>query len=290
VFRNWLAGMWFAVMPAASLWSHVISYQPLSGHRSAWTQVRRDAPIVIEEAPGKNQAEALKLPYLLASRTTNYYHATPSQAKNIELVATRLNGTVVEPGQIFSYYRRVGPYTAENGFGWGRMFVGDRIVPSIGGGVCQGSSTLYSALLRTGLPIIERHHHGLTVPYLPPGEDATVASDYLDFRFKNDRATPILITASAHDRHLTVAIWGATPGPEIVVKHQILQVYPFRTITQVNHKLKPGQQEVIAPGQDGVRAKTWLEIKTPSGIKVKDLGVDQYRPSPRIIEVGPQGP
>lgn len=241
------------------------------------------APIVID-APGESQAKAMKLPYLLASRTTNYFHASPSQGKNIELVAKRLNGTVVGPGQVFSYYRQVGPYTEENGFGWGRMFVGDRIVPSIGGGVCQGSSTLYSAVLRTGLLVLERHHHGLTVPYLPPGEDATVASDYLDFRFKNTRTTPILITAQTRDRHLSVALWGASPGPEIVVKHKILSETPFATITKDNPKLKPGEVHVVAPGQNGVTVKSWLEVKTPQGTQVKELGIDRYRSSPRIVE------
>ncbi|MCY0877844.1 MAG: VanW family protein [Firmicutes bacterium] len=287
MYKIWLAGLWLIAMSIGNLWGPGESRHPWTVAQFSQQEFRPDAPVIIENVPGKSQAEALKLPYLLASRTTNYYHATPSQAKNIELVASRLNGAVVQPGHIFSYYQRVGPYTAENGFGWGRMFVGDRIVPSIGGGVCQGSSTLYSALLRTGLPILERHHHGLTVPYLPPGEDATVASDYLDFRFKNNRSTPILITAEAHDRHLTVAIWGATPGPEIVVKHQILAVYPYRTITQRNPRLKAGEQKIVAPGQEGVKVKTWLEIKSPSGVTVKDLGIDQYRPSPRIIEVGP---
>lgn len=228
-----------------------------------------------------------KLPYELGTRETNYNHASPSQAKNIELVARRLNGTVVEPGHVFSYYKQVGPYTRANGFGWGRMFAGDRIVPSIGGGVCQGSSTLYSAILRTGLAVVERHHHGLTVPYLPPGEDATVASDYLDFKFRNSRSTPVLITAKGGNRHLTVSVWGASPGPEIVVKHQILAEYPFRSIEKRDDKLKPGQTVVDAPGQKGVRVKSWLEIKAPNGTEIKSLGIDTYRPSPRIVRVGP---
>ncbi|MCY0865001.1 MAG: VanW family protein [Sulfobacillus sp.] len=283
--RYWIMVVWLLLWPNVPLPTFLA---PHGGRQWAQLEYVPSAPVVV--VPGESAARAMKLPYLLARQTTNYNHASPSQAKNIELVAQRLNGTVVKPGQIFSYYARVGPYTAENGFGWGRMFVGDRIVPSIGGGVCQGSSTLYAALLRTGLPIIERHHHGLTVPYLPPGEDATVASDYLDFRFKNNRTTPILITAQAGQRHLTVAIWGATPGPEIVVKHQILAEYPFKIVKRVDPKLKPGQEQVLAPGQKGVSVKTWLEIKTPHGTETRDLGIDRYRPSPRIIAVGPKTP
>ncbi len=277
--RLWILGFLMVAFPGTALPGWVTPHGGM-----LWARMERseDAPVVVDPSAG-----AEKLRYELGTRTTNYYHAIPSQVKNIELVAQRLNGTVVKPGQMFSYYQQVGPYTRANGYGMGRMFVGERIVPSVGGGVCQGSSTLYSAILRTGLPVRERHQHGLTVPYLPPGEDATVASDYLDFKFRNNRSTPILITATAGNRHMTVSVWGATPGPEIVVKHRILAEYPFRTIQQVDNKLKPGQTEMVAPGQKGVRAKSWLEIKTPHGTEIKDLGIDTYRPSPRIIRVGP---
>jgi vancomycin resistance protein VanW len=244
------------------------------------------APIVLEP-PGRDRATMERLPYVWAFVTTRYDHASASQAVNIELTAERLNGTVLQPGQVFSYYARVGPYTAENGYGWGRAFVGDRIVPSVGGGVCQGASTLYAAVLRTGLQVLERHPHGLMVPYLPPGEDATVSSDYLNFRFRNNTAHPILITAAAAERVYRIAIWGAVPGPHITVHHEILARYPFRTIVRTDPKLAPGQEQVLAPGQPGVKARTWLEIETPQGWVRKDLGVDTYRPSPRIVLRGP---
>ncbi len=252
-------------------------------------QSHNTAPIIVGVLkPGQDrQGQEVKLPYVLGQQTTNYFHASQTQGKNIALAAHRLNGTVVEPGKTFSYYTVVGPYTAENGFGWGRAFVGDRIVPSVGGGVCQGSSTLYAALLRTGLPIVERHQHGLTVPYLPPGEDATVAGDYLNFQFRNNRTTPILITAQAQNRHMTVKIWGATPGPDVTVHHKTLQTFPFKTIVRDNKSLKPGEEKVLAPGQQGVVVKTWIAIKEPQGTVIKQMGIDRYRPSPRIIEKGP---
>jgi vancomycin resistance protein VanW len=276
-----------------AMWHWVLALGLLSaspgGAMHPWPSADRPvagAPIVLPP-PGEDQAKAIRLPYLWATVATRYDHASPSQALNIELTATRLNGTVLEPGQVFSYYNKVGPYTAANGYGWGRAFVGDRIVPSVGGGVCQGASTLYATVLRTGLQVIERHQHGLLVPYLPPGEDATVSSDYLNFRFRNNTAHPVLITAAAWDRVYRIAIWGAVPGPRITVKHEILERYPFRTIVRTDPKLKPGAEEVLAPGQPGVKARTWLEIDTPNGVVVKDLGIDTYRASPRIILRGP---
>ncbi len=236
-------------------------------------------------APGREAAAHRKLSYLLAQRSTNYNHASPSQAKNIELVAKRLNGTVIQPGQTFSYNGKLGPYTEQNGYGWGRAFSGNRIVPSLGGGVCQGASTLYSTLIRTdAVTFVERHAHSLTVPYLPAGEDATVSySSHLDFRFKNTSQSPIMIGAAGYPdkRIITIAIWGAKPAPEITVHHKVLAVYSFQTI----QKSSPSSEtKVVAPGQVGGKVATWLEIKTSNGVVTKSLGTDTYKPSPRIIE------
>ncbi len=284
MLRLWILTLWLALWPNSPMPSVIA---PKGGPVWGYLEYHANGPVIGQVPPGDSQAKRLNLSYLLGMRTTNYFHATPSQEKNIELAASRLNGVVVKPGQVFSYYAVVGPYTASNGYGWGRAFVGERIVPSVGGGVCQGSSTLYAAVLRTGLPVVERHQHGLTVPYLPPGEDATVASDYLNFRFRNNRTSPVVITAAAGRRHLAVALWGATPGPQIAVHHKILAKYPFRTITQINRKLNPGETKVLAPGQDGVKVQSWLEIQTPEGIRIQPLGTDQYRASPRLIEVNP---
>ncbi len=275
------------------LWPSFAAPQAMSGGPSrpgASAEYRAAAPVVAAREAEDPQAKALQLHFVLGQQSTNYFHATESQAKNIELAARRINGTVVQPGQIFSYYKVVGPYTAENGYGWGRAFVGDRIVPSVGGGVCQGSSTLYAALLRTGLPIVERHNHGLTVPYLPAGEDATVASDYLNFQFRNNLPTPVLLTAQASSRHMTIRVWGAAAGPNITVQHKILATYPFATIVRTNDRLKPGEEKVLAPGQSGVRVETILEIHHGKETTHKIIGIDRYRPSPRIVEKGQEPP
>lgn len=228
---------------------------------------------------------------LLASQITDYHHASLSQTKNIELVARRLNGVVVPPHGTFSYYRTVGPYTAANGYHWGRAFSGDRIVPSMGGGVCQGASTLYAAILRTGLKVTERYQHSLTVPYLPAGEDATVTGTFKNFRFLNNRSTPIRISAAADTsiRKMTVAVYGTEAAPKIVVRHKVLHTTPYPIKRKFNKALATGESKVIFPGQNGVKVHTWVETTRADGKKtVKDLGIDTYLPSPRIIEYGSQ--
>lgn len=224
---------------------------------------------------------------MLATRTTDYHHASKSQCKNIELVAKRLNGLVIQPHTTFSYYRTVGPYTAENGYHWGRAFSGDRIVPSMGGGVCQGASTLYSTILRTDLKVVERYQHSLTVPYLPPGEDATVTGTVKNFRFTNTHSTPIRLAASADSdsRKMTISIYGTEKGPEVTVHHQTVSTTPFPVRKRRNAQLDEDESKVLFPGQNGVTVKTWTVTKWPDGhTTTVQRGVDTYRPSPRIIE------
>ncbi|MBX6349960.1 MAG: VanW family protein [Clostridia bacterium] len=241
-----------------------------------------------DDAKLARQAAELGLAYLMASYSTNFDHASDSQADNIALAAKKLNGRVVEPGEVFSYNRTVGPFTEAGGFGWGRMFVGDRIVPSIGGGVCQPASTLYNAVVLADLAVVERHPHGLTVPYLPPGQDATVTdSGGLDFRFRNDTGRPLLLRASAQNRWLTISIYGARKPPAVTWRHELLATYPKRTVFTRDPSLPPGIRKTVAPGQDGARVHTWITVHYPEGAVTRDLGVDTYRSSPEIIAVGP---
>jgi vancomycin resistance protein VanW len=232
---------------------------------------------------------------LMARFSTNFYHATPSQEANIALTARRLTGVVVQPGAVFSYNRTVGPYTEANGYGWGRMFVGTRIVPTIGGGVCQGASTLYNVVLLADLPVVERHPHGLTVPYLEPGRDATVTDQGgLDFRFRNDTSGPLVLWGQARDRILTLAIYGTQPAPPVRIRTELLERLPFRTEVVADPNLPAGEERVVAPGQEGARSRTWIEVETSTGWVRRDLHRDTYSPSPRVIlrgtgERGPEG-
>ena len=225
----------------------------------------------------------------LSRFATNFYHATPSQAANIALTAKRLTGKVVAPGATFSYAGATGPFTAAGGYGWGRQFIGNRIVPSIGGGVCQGASTLYNAVLLANLQVVERHQHGLTVPYLPPGQDATVTdSGGLDFRFRNDTRWPVILWAQTQDRILTIAIFGRQAPPKVTLETTVLARFPFQTEYVRDPRLAAGEEQVAAPGQDGVRSVTYEVIQWPDGKTDRRLlSRDTYRASPRVILRGP---
>lgn len=170
----------------------------------------------------------------------------------------------------------------------GPSYVGNRIVPSVGGGVCKISSTLYNVAVFANLPVRERHPHSMLVPYMPPGRDATVSYGVYDFRFQNTTGRPIVIWADTRGDDLYIAFYGGVPPPRVRWEQEILSRQPTWEVRRPNPELAPGTEKVVVQGAPGVTVRTWVVVDGPDGrSRRRDLGVDTYRPMPRVIEYGP---
>jgi vancomycin resistance protein YoaR len=134
---------------------------------------------------------------VLTSYTTTFNPGNATRTNNLLLAVKNINGTVVGPGEVFSYNDSVGPRTQQTGFQDAIIYVDNRMKKDVGGGICQASSTLYNCVLLANMPIVERHAHSLPVHYVPPGRDATVAWGGDDFRFRNNTTKPIIVRATA---------------------------------------------------------------------------------------------
>ena len=139
---------------------------------------------------------------------TTYFSTEPNRTTNIKLAAKAINGTVLMPGEKFSYNSVVGPRTAERGYKPAPAYVGGKTVDELGGGICQVSSTLYMATLLADMKINTRHAHGYVSSYMPLGMDATVSWGGPHFVFSNNTKYPIKIVASVSGGSLTVKILG----------------------------------------------------------------------------------
>lgn len=139
-------------------------------------------------------------------RYSTQYNAKIQRAKNVELAANYMDGTVIPPGGVFSYNEAVGKRTTQRGFVTAHIYVGKEVVNGIGGGICQVSSTTYVAMMIAGIPASERHIHSLPVSYLKKNLDATVNWGLLDLKFVNPYPYPIVINAYAKDGICTVSI------------------------------------------------------------------------------------
>lgn len=140
---------------------------------------------------------------VLASYTT-FYNTTEERAVNVDLAAARINGMIIEPKQSFSFSNSVGTRTLENGYVVAPSFASGRVVTSVGGGICQVSSTLYVTMLLSGIPATQHYFHSLPVTYVPAGLDAAIVEGYKDLRFTNPYDYPIMIEAITQNGKLTV--------------------------------------------------------------------------------------
>ena len=162
----------------------------------------------------------------LGSQTTGYSSSTANRATTVELSAKKINGYILNPGETFSYNTVVGKRTAEAGFKSASAYSGGQVVQSIGGGVCQTSSTLYCAVLYANLEIVARSEHGFAVSYVPWGMDATVSWGGPEFKFKNNREFPVKIVTKCKNRQLTVEIWGTdVDGSYVKMDYSAWTVY-----------------------------------------------------------------
>jgi vancomycin resistance protein YoaR len=137
------------------------------------------------------------------------------------------------------------------------------------------------------LDIIERWPHGMTVPYVPPGQDATISYGARDFKFRNSVEHPILIWAEKVENTLYMAFYSNADAPEVTWHHQTLKRWPTYIIQKYNARLRPGEMKIVHSGADGIWVKNWVTVKYKSGKVIsKKLGIDYYAPLPEIVEIG----
>jgi vancomycin resistance protein YoaR len=148
----------------------------------------------------------------LGSQFTTYFDASnPGRATNIALAAKLVDGTIVQPGATFSLNATMGPRSVNRGFDYAPVIAGDGVLrQGVGGGICQYATTLYNAVFFAGLPVVERHAHGLLIAHYPVGRDATVSWGGPDFKFRNDTARAVMIRSWVEGDALTVALVGKT--------------------------------------------------------------------------------
>ncbi|MGE4549257.1 MAG: VanW family protein [Intestinibacillus sp.] len=160
---------------------------------------------------------------VLGTYTTSYNPRQTNRNTNIRLAAGMINGTVLQPGEVFDFNKIVGQRTAANGYKIASVYSGGEVVDGLGGGICQVSSTLFNAALLANMQITTRSSHGLRVHYLPAGRDATVSWGGPEFRFKNSNTYPVKVTAGYDSAKgtLTIQILGpsnaAKPNTKVTV-------------------------------------------------------------------------
>jgi len=206
------------------------------------------------------KAHDLGIRQKLVAFTTQMGESSSNRIHNVHLMADYIDGTLIQPGETFSFNDVVGPRTAERGFLEGQMIIGSLVLPSIGGGVCQTATTLFNDAFELGLPILERTNHNLYLAHYPLGRDATVSWGGPDFKFKNDLKHGLLIKTSYTDATLTFTFYG-TDEHRRVVSH---------TSTQTRWT-EPGMNYAVDP----TAPRGSVKVVAGTGEKGFDVSVDR---------------
>ena len=177
-----------------------------------------ELPIYVKES-GYNPEEIASLDdVVLASFSTFFNPGVVGRSKNIELSANAIDYIIVGDGDVFSFNTTVGPSDSAHGYQKAKEIVNKKLVDGIGGGICQTSSTLFNAIDKVGVSYVEKHHHSLSVGYVPAGRDATVSYGGKDFRFQNTTGIPLLIKSIYQKGKLTVEIRTSTKYKQLYAK------------------------------------------------------------------------
>jgi vancomycin resistance protein YoaR len=238
------------------------------------------------------KARALGIRQELVSYTTQMGESSSNRIHNVHLMADFIDGTIVKPGETFSFNGVVGPRTAERGFLEGQMIIGSLVLPSIGGGVCQTATTLFNDAFELGLPILARTNHNLYLAHYPLGRDATVSWGGPDFRFRNDLKHGLLIKASYTDETLTFTVYG-TPEGRRVVSHTGPQTN--WTSPSMNYAIDPnappGSVRVAkGTGEQGFDIEVTRKVYDRAGKLLRsDLFKSHYIPDSSTTVYGPGG-
>ena len=170
-------------------------------------------------------------PDLLSSYSTKYAASNRDRTTNLILAANKINGTVLMPGETFSYNKVVGARTIAAGYKEAPIYVNGEVVDGLGGGICQITSTLYNAVVYANLEVTERSNHQFVPSYVTASRDATVVYGAIDFQFKNNRNYPIKIVCSVSGGIAQFQIFGLKQDDDYEV--QIVSYETGRTSTAI---------------------------------------------------------
>ena len=249
-------------------------------------------PTMISEPIGSAE-ELAKVKDLLGTFQTSFKSSNADRSKNVRTGAGHIDGTVLYPGETFSTYEYVNPFTIENGYAMAGSYLNGKVVDSLGGGICQVSSTLYNAVLMAELEVVERSPHSMMVTYVQASADAAIAGTYKDFKFKNSTNAPIYIEGYTTDgKQIVFNIYGEETRPSnrtIKYTNKVLESIP--AVTQL--VADPGQgigYRVVESGHNGCKAELYKEVYVDGALQSSEkVNKSNYQVSNRTIYYGING-
>ncbi|MCM1263152.1 MAG: VanW family protein [Butyrivibrio sp.] len=260
---------------------------------SKWDGTDCDIDLAVEIIEPRGTAEELaQVKDVLGTFTTSFSSSNDNRGANVANACRLIDGHTIYPGDEFSACEAISPITTDNGYYMAASYLSGQVVDSVGGGVCQVSTTLYNAVLRSELDVTQRNNHSMTVTYVDPSADAAIAeSSGKDFRFVNNTGMPIYIEGyTTPDKKVTFTIYGVETrdsNRQVTFESKVLErTEPDHEIINTDASRPLGYCSVQS-AHNGCRAQLW-KVVTVDGVEVsrEQVNSSNYITSPRCATVG----
>lgn len=247
---------------------------------------------VTTEEPRGTKEELAKIKDVLGTFHTSYSSSGSNRSGNVANGTKLIDGAVLYPGEEFSVYNAVSPFTEANGYYMAGSYLNGQVVESFGGGICQVSTTLYNAVLLAELDVVERYNHSMIVSYVDPSADAAIAGTYKDFKFKNNTEAPIYIEGyTSSDKKIYFTIYGQetrdTASRKVAYESKVIQTKePGDPKITTDSSMALGTYSTSS-AHTGYVAELY-KIVTVDGVETERTLVNKstYQASPQTIVVG----
>ncbi len=254
-----------------------------------WQEDAEIEMIVTVTEPQGTEEELQKVQDVLGTYSTNYSSSASGRKTNVANGAEKINGSVVYPGETFSVYETVSPFSEENGYALAGSYENGTTVETYGGGICQVSTTLYNAVIRAELEIAERYGHSMIVSYVDPSADAAIAGTYKDLKFVNNTDAPIYIEGAADGSTIRFTVYGEETRPsnrEVTFESETTGTTEA-TVQYRASSAAIGSISKVQSSHTGYTARLW-KIVTVDGVEESReiFNNTTYQMSPTIYEVG----
>jgi vancomycin resistance protein YoaR len=261
--------------------------------QNEWNHEDGEIDIAIEEDAPLGSYETLsKVGDVLGTYTTSYKSSGSARSANVANGCSLINGKTIYPGEEFSVLDTITPFTEANGYFPAGSYLNGLVVESVGGGICQVSTTLYNAVLKAELEVTERHNHSMIINYVDPSMDAAIAeSGGKNFKFVNSSEYPIYIEGyTTSDKHITFTIYGVETRPashKVEYKSEVLETIPAGADQIVADASQPIGSISSQAAHIGYKAQLW-KITYEDGVETgrEVINSSNYKMVPKIVTVG----
>ena len=229
---------------------------------------------------------------VISTFSTSFNPQKADRTFNIRLACEKIDNTILLPGDTFSMDKALGPRSISNGYKNAPVIIQGKFLEGVGGGVCQVTTTLYVAVLKSKLEVVERRPHSMPLGYVEPGQDATISEGYIDFKFRNNKHYPVLISAKVSGGKVIIRIVGIEEEVPQTVKLKsvvVKELHPEKEIVVFDEKVPEGEKLVEKKAVIGRRVVVYRETYDENNklVEREKISEDTYQPVRGVVRVNP---